>query len=147
MSSSLFYKMSQRHFSKMPYVALDEMFFRMVCKMSSIFANATFLRRLKYILQRCFQVIFNHSLENYLLKLSKNCLFEMSFIPLYEMSFRQLCEISSRFANLTSFKRLKDILLRCIVFIRYLSADWVVSPFGTLNISVNKKSSKQSQMN
>ena len=38
----------------------------------------------------------------------------MSYIPLYEMSFRQLCKIRSRFAYPTSFRRLKDILPRCL---------------------------------
>ena len=32
------------------------------------------------------------------------------YIPLYEISFRQPGKISSRFANPTSFRRLKDIL-------------------------------------
>ena len=82
--------------------------------MSSTFANPTLLRRLKDILQRCFQSVFYHCLENYLAKMSKNCLCEMSYIPLYEMSFRQPCKISSRFANPTSFRRLKDILPRCL---------------------------------
>ena len=94
--------------------ALDEMFLRPLCKMFSRFANPTFLRRLKGILQRCFQGVFYHCLENHLAKMSKNCLCEMSYIPLYEMSFRQLWKISSRFANATSFRRLKDILPRCL---------------------------------
>ena len=86
----------------------------MLWKMSSRFPNLTFLRCLKGILQRCFQSIFYPCLENYLAKVSRNSLFEMSFIPINEMSFRQLCKISSRFANPTSFRRLKDILLRCL---------------------------------
>ena len=106
--------MPYRHFSKMSYVALDEMFFKQLCKMSSRFANPAFLRRLKGILQISFQGVFYHCLENYLTKLSKNCLFEMSYIPLHEISFRQPCKISSTFANLTSLKRLKDILPRCL---------------------------------
>ena len=125
----MFYKMSWRHFSKISYVALDEMFLRQLWKMSSRFANLTFLRRLKGILQRCFQGVFYHCLENHLAKMSKNCLCEMSYIPQYEMSFRQLCKISSRFANPTSFRRLKDILpnrLECLreTSFRYLFADW-----------------------
>ena len=88
--------------------------FRQLWKMSSRFANPTFLRRLKGILQRCFQGVFYHCLENHLAKMSKNCLCEMSYIPLYEMSFRQLCKISSKFANLTLFRCLKDILPRCL---------------------------------
>ena len=67
---------------------------------------------LKGILQRYFQSIFYHCLENYLVKISKNCLFELSFIHVYEMSFRQLRKISSRFAYPTFFRRLKDILHR-----------------------------------
>ena len=102
--------MLKRRFSKMPYVALDEMILKQICKMSSRFANPTFLRCLKSILQRCFQGVFYHCLEKHLAKMFKNCLCEMSYIPLYEMSFRQLCKISSRFANPTSFRRLKDIL-------------------------------------
>ena len=109
---------------------LDEVFFRQLCKMSSRFANPTFLRRLKGILQRCFQGVFYHCLENHLAKMSKNCLCEMSYIPLYEMSFRQLCKICSRFANPTSFRCLKDILLRCLecrhkTSLRCLFAGWV----------------------
>ena len=88
--------------------------FQTVMQVSSRFANPTFLRRLKGILQRCFQSVFYHWLENYLAKISKNCLCEMSYIPLYEMSFRQLCKIRSRFAYPTSFRRLKDILPRCL---------------------------------
>ena len=47
------------------------------------------------------------------------------------MSFRQLCKISSRFANLTSFRRLKDILPRCLECLDKTSliclfADWGV---------------------
>ena len=103
-----------RLFSNMSYVALDEMFFRMVCKIYSRFANQTFLRRLKGILQRCFQSIFYHGSEKYLVKMFKNCLFKMFFISLFEMSFSQLCKISSRFANPTSFRRLKDIFPRCL---------------------------------
>ena len=90
------------------------MFLRQLCKMSSRFANPTFLRRLKDILQRCFQGVFYHCLENHLTKMSKNCLCEISYISLYEMSFRQLCKISSRFTNPTSFRGLKDILPRCL---------------------------------
>ena len=116
----------------MSYVALDEMFLRQLDKMSSRFANPTFLRSLKDILQRYFQGIFYHCLENHLPEMSKNCLCEMSYIPLYDMSFRQLCKISSKFANPTSFRRLKDILPRCLeclhkISLRYLFADWVVS--------------------
>ena len=116
----------------MSYVALDKMFLRQLDKMSSRFANPTFLRRLKDILQRCFQSAFYHFLENYFGKMSENCLCEMSYIPLYEISFRQPCKISSRFANPTSFRRLKDILPRCLeclhkTSLRYLFADWVVS--------------------
>ena len=70
----------------MSYVALDDMLFRQLCKMSFRFANPTFLRRLKGILQRCFQVAFYHCLENYIDKVSENSLCEMSYIPLYEMS-------------------------------------------------------------
>ena len=82
--------------------------------MSSIFASPTFLRRQKGIVQRCFRSVFYHCFENHLAKMSKNCLCEMSYIALYEMSFRQLCNIFSRFANPTSFMRLKDILPRCL---------------------------------
>ena len=82
--------------------------------MSSRFQNPTFLMRLKDILQRCLQSVFCHRLENCLAKMSKNCLCEMSYKPLYEMSFRQPCKISSRFANPTFFRHLKDILLRCL---------------------------------
>ena len=64
--------------------------FRQLRKMSSRFANLTFLRRLKGILQRCFEGVFYYYLENYLTKMSKNCLFEMFYTPLHEMSFRQL---------------------------------------------------------
>ena len=88
------------------------MFFRQLCKMSSRFANLTFLRRLKGILQRWFQGVFYPCLEKCLAKMSKNC---YSDIPLYEMSFRQLYKISSRFANPTFLRRLKDILPRCLV--------------------------------
>ena len=97
--------------------------------MFSRFPNPTFLRRLKGILQRCIQSAFYHCLENYLAKMSKNCLCKMSYIPLYEMSFRQPCKISSRFANPKSFRRLKDILRRCLECLhktsfRCLFADW-----------------------
>ena len=98
----------------MSYVSLDEMFFRQLCKMSSRFANPTFLRRLKDILQRCFQSVFYHCLENDLTEMSKNCLCKMSYTLLYEMSLRQPCKISSRFANPRSFRPLKDILPRCL---------------------------------
>ena len=98
----------------MSCVALDEMFLRQLCKMSCRFANPTFLKHLKCILQRCFQGVFYHCLENYLAKMSENCLCEMSHIPLYEMSFTQQYKISSRFLSWTSFRRLKDILPRCL---------------------------------
>ena len=114
----------------MPYVALDETFVNQLCKMSSRFDNATFLRRLKGILQRCFQGVFYYCLENHLAKMSKNCLCEMSYIPLYEMSFRQLCKISSRFANATSFRRLMSWVSSYSIFktfLRCLFADWVWS--------------------
>ena len=106
----------------MSYVALDEIFFRQLCKMSFRFANPTFLRRLKRILKRCSRDVFYHCLENYLAKMSKNCLCEMSYIPLYEMPFRQLCKISSRFAKPTLLgvwrtSRLKDILQRCLNYL------------------------------
>ena len=113
--------MPQRHFSKMSYVSLDEMFVRQLCKMSSRFGNPTFLRRLKDILQRCFQSVFYHFLENYLTEVSKNCLCKMSYTLLYEMPLRQPCNISSIFANPRSFRRLKDILPRCL---ECLSRDW-----------------------
>ena len=98
--------------------------------MSSRFANPTFLRRLKDIFQRCFQSVFYHCLENCLAKMSKSCFCKMSYIPLYEMSFRQPCKISSRFANSTSFRRLKDILPKYLEWLhkttlRCLLADWV----------------------
>ena len=82
--------------------------------MSSRFANPTFLRSLKGILQRCFQGVFYPCLENYLANVSSNCLCEISYIPLHEMSFRQLYKISYRFANPTFFRHLKDILPRCL---------------------------------
>ena len=50
----------------MSYVALDEMFLRQLCKMSSRFANPTFLRRLKGILQRRFQGVLKAILQNVL---------------------------------------------------------------------------------
>ena len=78
------------------------------------FANPTFLKRLKDILQRCFQSVFYHRLENYLAKMYKKCICEVSYIPLYEMSFRQQCKISSRFANPTSFRHLKDTMPKCL---------------------------------
>lgn len=106
--------MSQRYFYKISYRALDERFFRQPCKMSSRFANPTFLMRLQGILQGCFQGIFYHCFENYLAKISKNCFCEMSYIRLHEMSLRQLCKISSRLANPTFFRRLKDILPGCL---------------------------------
>ena len=106
--------MPQRRFSEMPYVALDEIFVRQLCKISSRFANLTFLRRLKGILQIYFQGVFYPCLENHLAEMSKNCLCEMSYIPLYEMSFRQLYKLSSRSANPTFFRHLKDILQRCL---------------------------------
>ena len=106
--------------------------------MSSRFANPTFLRRLKGILQRCFQGVFYHCLENHLAKMSKNCLCEMSYIPLYEMSFRQPCKISSRFANPTSFRRLKASASSKNIFktsLRCLFADWesLIKRFWQLN--------------
>ena len=81
---------------------------------ASVFLICKSERRLKGILQRCFQGVFYHCLENHLAKMSKNSLCEMSYIPLYQMSFRQLCKIFSTFANPTSFRRLKDILPRCL---------------------------------
>ena len=103
--------MPQIHFSKMSYVALDEMSLRQLCKISSRFANPAFLRRLKGTLQRCFQGVLYHCLENHLAKTSKNCLCEISYISLYEISFRQLCKISSRFANPTSERHPEDVFL------------------------------------
>ena len=94
--------MSLRHLSKISYVGLNEISFRQLCKMSSRFANPTFLKCPKDILQRCLD------------KMSKNCLCEMSYIPLYDMPFRQVCKIPSRFANPNFFRRLKDIFPRCL---------------------------------
>ena len=102
--------MSYRHFSKMSYVALEQTFFRQLCKLSSRFEDPKFSRRLKDILERCFEGLFYHYFGNYLAKMSKNCFCKMSYIPLYEMSFRRLSKISSIFANPPSFRRLKDIL-------------------------------------
>ena len=70
---TLIVKKKKIHFSTMPYVAVDEMFLRQLCKMSSRFANPTFLRRVKGILQRCFQSVFYHCLENHLANIYKNC--------------------------------------------------------------------------
>ena len=102
----------------MSYVAQEKLFLRQLWNMSSRFANPTFLRRLKGILQRCFQGAFYHCLEDHIAKMSKNCLWEMFYISLYEMSVSQLCKISSRFANPTSSRRREDILPGC------LFADW-----------------------
>ena len=110
--------MSQRHFSKMSYVAIGKIFSRQLWKMCSRFADPTFVRCLKDILQRCFQGIFTIALKNMLLRcLNISCsdyLFEMCFIPLCAMSFRKLCKIFPRFANPISFRRLKDILSRSL---------------------------------
>ena len=46
--------------------------------------------------------------------MSKNCLCDMSYIPLHEIPFRHLCKASSRSANPTFFRCLKDILSRCL---------------------------------
>ena len=78
----------------MPYVSLEAMFFRQICNIFSRFSNLTILRRLKGILQKCFQGVFYHFLKNYLAKMSKNCLCRMSYLPLYENSFRQPCKRS-----------------------------------------------------
>ena len=82
--------MPYKHFSKMSYLALDEMFFRQLCKMSSGFVNLTFLRHLAKILSKVsFTIVF----KTILLRCLKRCLCRMSYIPLYEMSFRQLCKM------------------------------------------------------
>ena len=64
---------------EMFYVALDKMLLKQLCKISSRFANPTFLRLLKCILQRYFQGFFYHCLGNHLAKMSKNCLCKMSY--------------------------------------------------------------------
>ena len=72
-------------------------------------------------MQICFQSVFDHCLENYLTEMSKNCICKMSYTLLYEMPLRQPCKISSKFANPRSFRRLKDILPRCLAC---LFGDW-----------------------
>ena len=126
----------------MSYIALDEMFVRQLCKMSSRFAILRSLRRLKGIWKRSFQGVLYNCLKNHLVKASRNCLFKMLFVPLYEMSFRQLCKISSRFANPTSFKRLKDILPKCLeclheTSLRCLFTGWALSRSSQVTISKN----------
>ena len=64
----------------MSYVALENMSIRQLCKMSSRFTNSTFLGRFKSILQRCFQSVFYHRVENYLAKMTKKWLCKMSYI-------------------------------------------------------------------
>ena len=75
----------------MSYIALDKMFFRQQCKISSRFENPTFLRHLRGILKRCFQSVFHLCLEDYLAKMSKNCLFEMSFMMMIMMMMIMNC--------------------------------------------------------
>ena len=100
--------------------AMQDVFY--ICK-SDIFKASK--RHLSKMLSRCLL----HCFENCHAKMSKICLYEMSYIPLYEMSFRQPCKMSSRFANSTSFRRLKECLhetsLRCL-FANWASFTYII---------------------
>ena len=94
----------------MSYVALDVMFFRWLCKISSRFGNPIFLRCLKGMLYKdAFKLSFTIALKTILLR----CLKTVFYTTIWDV-FRQLCKIPSRFANPTSFRPLKDILPRCL---------------------------------
>ena len=97
MSYSLIYKMFHRHFSKVSYVAQDQVFFRQLCKMSPIFAKPTLSRRLKGNLQRCFQGVFYRCLEKYLAKISKKCFWNVLYTYLSYMSYINLLDSYARY--------------------------------------------------